>query len=109
MTKDKWISIVGNIKDNFEVIENEKEKIDEDGGIEIEYIVFQSPLGKIRLEHIEKPIILDKKTIYSRRIGSDTKVDYIYSDSETSSQMLAYKWSDEQDDWIEIDPANFEN
>lgn len=108
MTKDKWLLIVGNIKDNFEVLENEKETIEDEGGIEVEYIVFNGPLGKIRLEFIEKPVVLDKKTTYSRRIGSETKIDYIYSDSEKSSQLLAFKWDDNQDEWIEIDSVNFE-
>ncbi len=107
MTRDKWQTIIGNIKDNFEVIENAKEYIDEEGGIDIEYIIFKGPLGKIRLEFIEKPVVLDKKTTYSRRIGSETKVDYVYSEHEKASQMSAYKWDDAQDDWIEMDAASF--
>ena len=107
MTKDKWLTIIGNIKDKFVVLENEKEHIDDEGGIDVEFIVFNGPLGKMRLEFIERPVVLDKKTTYSNRIGSETKINYVYSDAEKSSQMIAYKWDDSQNDWTEIDSANF--
>jgi hypothetical protein len=74
----------------------------------IEFMEFSGPLGRMRLEFVEKPVILDKKTTYSKRIGSETKVDYIYSDTEKSQSMNVYKWSDEQDDWIEMDASNFQ-
>jgi len=94
-------------QDNFEIEDEGSEHIDEDGGIDIEYIVFQSPLGKIRLEHIAKPIVLDRKTTYSKRIGSETKVDYIYSETERSYQLDAYKWNEKTDAWEEIDGSSF--
>ncbi len=109
MTKDKWKDILGNIKDKFEILEHEIEHLDEEGGIDIEFIVFKSPLGKVRLEYVEKPVILDKKTTYSKRIGSETKVDYIYSEEEKSRQMIAYKWNEEDDSWEEMNPNSFTN
>lgn len=108
MSPDKWTKIVGNIKDNFELEDEGEQHIDDEGGVDIKYIVFNGPLGKIRLEYIIKPVILDKKTTYSRRIGSETKVDYVYSEEDKSHQMIAYKWSDENDDWMEMDASAFE-
>jgi len=107
MHLEKWQKTVGNIKDNFEVEDEGEEHLEDQGGVDIEYIVFNGPLGKIRLEHITKPVILDKKTTYSRRIGSDTQIDYIYSKDEKSSKLNAYKWDEAQDDWVEIDANNF--
>ncbi|MDD4332886.1 MAG: hypothetical protein PHT51_02130 [Patescibacteria group bacterium] len=109
MTPEKWQSIVGNVKDKFEVLEYDKEHLDEEGGIDIEYIIFNGPMGKMRLEFIAKPVVLDKKTTYSNRIGSETKIDYIYSDAEKSHQLLTYKWDETANDWVEIDSANFGN
>jgi hypothetical protein len=108
MTKEKWSTILGNILDNFDVLEHEKEFIEEDGGIDLEYIVFKSPMGKIRLEFVEKPVVVDKKTNYSKRIGSETAVEYVYSDSEKTSRLLAYKWDDSSDDWVEINENSFQ-
>ena len=61
----------------------------------------------MRLEFIIKPLVLDKKTTYSRRIGSETAVDYVYSEDEKSYKLMAYKWSDEKDGWIEIEAESF--
>jgi len=52
---------------------------------------------------------LDKKTNYSNRIGSETKVSYIYSESEKTSRLVAYKWDEGRDDWTEIDGSMFGN
>ncbi len=109
MTEEKWNNIVGQIKDNFEVEDEGGEHLDEHGGIDMEYIVFAGPLGKMKLEFITKPVVLDKKTTYSRRIGSATKVDYIYSKSEKTSRLVAYKWDEGRDDWTEIDGSMFGN
>lgn len=108
MQPEKWVSIVGNIKDKFPVKEEGKEHFDDEGGVDLEFIEFEGPLGLMRLEHICRPIVLDKKTTYSRRIGSETKVDYVYSETEKSYVLNVYKWDDSQDDWVEVDGAMFE-
>ena len=107
MTKEKWEKIKGQIEDNFEIEEHGDRREDKMGGIDIEFFIFKGPLGKMKLEHISKPVVLDKKTTYSNRIGSNTKVDYVYSDTEKSYKMKAYKWDEEQDDWVEMDARAF--
>lgn len=102
MTEEKWQQIVGMIKDRFEVeYEGSEELIDFVNG-KVEFIVFDGPLGKIKLEYETKPLILDKKTIGSRRIGSETTVEYVYSENEFSNVFKAYKLTD--DEWIELAP-----
>jgi hypothetical protein len=108
MTPEKWEKIVGNIEDNFEVKDRGEEHIDDEGGIDLKYIEFDGPMGHMRLEFVVKPAVLDKKTTYSRRIGSETKVDYVYSDTEKAHILNVYKWDDAQDDWIEVDGKMFE-
>jgi len=108
MNQEKWVKITNNIKDNFKLEDEGEQHLDDEGGVDIKFVVFNGPLGKIRLEYIVKPVILDKKTTYSRRIGSETKVDYVYSEEDKSHQMIAYKWSDENDDWMEMDASAFE-
>lgn len=105
---DKWKDILGNIKDNFQVEDEGSSHLDEEGGVDIEYIVFKGPLGKMRLEFITKPVVLDKKTTYSKRIGSETTVDYIYSENEKTNTLNAYQWNEDSGQWIEMDASNFE-
>ena len=105
MTPEKWENLIDNIKDKFEVEEHGTEHLDEMGGTDIEFIIFKSPLGRVKLEYITKPVVLDKKTSYSQRIGSETSVEYVYSEDEKTSRLVAYKWED--NDWIEINADNF--
>ncbi len=101
MQIERWQEIISRIKDKFEVEDSGHESIEDDGGTEIDYIIFSTPLGRIRLELVSKPVVLDKKTQYSRRIGSETKVNYVYGD-EHASKMTAYKWSEADNEWEEI-------
>jgi len=102
MSPEKWQTILGQIKDNFEVVEEGAYKEDEEGGKEIEFIVFFSPIGKVKLEFITKPAVIDRKVIYSNRIGSQTQVEYIYSPDEKVFKLAAYQWDDDLDEWQEI-------
>ena len=106
MTPDKWQQIIGEIKDSFSVEKIDKEHIEEEGGIDIEYIIFNGPLGSMKLEFVTKPVIIDKKTNYSLRIGSEAQVKYIYSDTEKTHHLYAYKWNDEEQDWAEVDASS---
>lgn len=101
--------MIGNIKDNFEVEDEGSEHIDDQGGIDIDYIVFVGPLGRMKLEFVSKPVVLDKKTTYSRRIGSETAIDYVYSQDERSGQLMAYKWDENDEVWVEIEASKFDN
>jgi hypothetical protein len=107
MTPEKWKNILGNIKDNFTVEEEGNEHLDEEGGIDIEYIIFIGPVGRMRLEFISKPVILDKKTIYSRRIGSETKVEYVYSETERTYKLMVYQQDEEGGEWVEMEEEMF--
>lgn len=108
MLVEKWKDMLGDIKDNFEVIESGDDHTDEGGGVDTEFIVFTGPIGKTKLEFITRPVVLDKKTNYSKRIGSETQVEYIYSDDEKTHKLKAYKWDDDRDGWIEMDAKNFD-
>lgn len=107
MQPEKWQEIVGKIKDNFAVEDTGREQQPDQGGTDIEYIVFNGPLGRLKLKFISRPVILDKKTKYSKRIGATTVIDYIYSPDEKSHKLKVYKWDEALDDWQEIEAKNF--
>ncbi len=107
MQPEKWNNLIGDIKDKFKVEEDGKEHLDEGGGTDIEYIVFKSPLGRIKLEFVVKPLVLDKKTTYSKRIGSETTVEYVYSPNEKTCKLTAYKWDERKNEWMEVDADTF--
>lgn len=102
MTDEKWQDTIATIKEKFGIIEQSKEEITEEGGGTVEKIVFNGPLGKMMLERIVRPLIIGKKTTGSKRIGSWTRVDYIFSDTEKVHKLKVYKWNSNQNVWEEI-------
>ena len=103
MTPERWQQIKGQVQDTFSDAEISKEKLPEPQIGDTEIILFTGPLGKMKLEYVTKPVLLDKKTHGSRRMGSEATVQYIFSETEFSHHLKAYKWDEAQDDWVEID------
>jgi len=101
MTDEKWLDAKSKIREKFEIVEEGKEDLNEMEGRGFrEFVIFNGPLGKMKIERTVKAIVLDKKTFGSKRMGSQATVEYIYSDTEKSSKFKAYKWSD--NNWIEL-------
>lgn len=101
MQDEKWKDIVGRVLDDFDVLEHETKDLDPGPG-DMEYIIFNGPLGKMKLERTNKPVILDKKGVGSRRIGSEVDIKYTYSDTEKVHIFKAYQWKDDQVGWVEM-------
>jgi hypothetical protein len=101
MTPDRFQEILSLIREKFEVVEEKKIALDDMPGT-IETIVFISPMGRMKLDFIRRPVVLGKKAIGSKRIGSDTRVEYIYSDTEESFRMNCYQWNEATEAWNEI-------
>lgn len=108
MLPEKWQQTVGNIKDNFKVEEDGKLRVEEEGGADIEYIIFNGPLGRMKLEFISRPVVLDRKTKYSNRLGATTVVEYVYSLDEKTHKLKAYKWDEALNDWLEMEAKKFD-
>jgi len=105
MSPDKWDEIKEMAKKNFEVLEINK---DENEGVIIEEMIFNGPLGKMKLEFVSKPLVLSKNVHYSKRMGDTAKVDYVTSATEKINTLFAYKWDLAEEDWVEINAASFE-
>ena len=103
MTPQKWQQIKGMIQDNFSDANIVVEQLPEPEVGEIESVFFTGPLGKMKVECLTKPVILDKQTHGSRRIGSHHEVEYIYSETDFTYTLKAYKWDEGTNDWLAID------
>lgn len=102
MTDERWKEIKDMIEEQFEVLDKRVEDFSDRPGTK-EVIEFLGPMGKIRLERTDQPLLLGKKTIGSRRIGSETTVQYIYSDTERIKKLKAYRWDEPTGEWLEIE------
>lgn len=104
MTEEKWQDIIAKIKDSFELIDHRTEDLaEEKGSGTVEIIEFKGPLGNMKLERTTRPLVIDKKTIGSRRIGSEATVEYIYSDTEKIHKFTAYRFDDDNQIWVEME------
>jgi hypothetical protein len=106
MDKERWGATLDRILSEFEVVEHTKTAGSDNIG-EVETIIFVSPIGKVKLEYISRPAILDKKIIGAHRRGkSAAQVEYVYSETETTGKLNAWRY--EGGDWQVIDAQAFE-
>jgi hypothetical protein len=108
MNQEKWDSLIVYAKEEFDVEEHVTEEI-MDGMGSLERIIFNGPLGKIKLEREKKPLVTGRKVLASKRIGSDVTEELEFSDTETVDTIFAYKWNKVLDEWEEMNPENFSN
>ena len=112
METDKWEGLKEELKRKFKILEETTEDIlgeTSDGPVKLgvaEVLIFESPIGKIKLTRESKPAVLGKKEYYSHQAGKSARTEYTYSDTEFSHKLKAYKWHDDEDEWKEIDAAN---
>lgn len=106
MTDEKWLDMIDNLKQKFEVERELSEQITtDDVGTQIinkiDRVTFENDLGEFKVERITRPAILDKKVHYSHSSGSKGLVEYILSPDETTSKIVIYK--KDGNDWHELD------
>ncbi len=105
MNDERWNSILGQLKDSnaITIVDEGVEDLSEEDGLgTVAFVEFEGPMGHMRLEHTTRPLILDRKTHGSKRIGSHTDVQYVYSDTEVTQKFAVYKYDDAADDWQEL-------
>ena len=113
MIDEKWDALKEELKRKFQVEDEHFEDLivqTADGPIvsgKIEVIIFPTPLGKIKLTRESKPVVVDKREIYSHQQGKSARTEYTFSDTEFSHKIKAYKWDDYNDDWKEMDAGAF--
>jgi hypothetical protein len=112
MQDEKWEELKEETKRKFEVEKIGKEDLTMEVENELikqgfaEFMIFNSPLGRIKLSRESRPKVLDKKFIYSHRAGDSARTEYEFSDTELTHKLKVYK-SNDDDEWQEIDAETF--
>jgi len=113
MSPDKWEEVKLSIAKNFSVEDRGTEDLlveTAEGTVkqgEAEFVVFEGPLGRMKLQFGQKPKVEGKKYHYSHQQGQGARVEYKFSDSELVNTFKVYKWNDMEDEWKEIDAEKF--
>ncbi len=90
------------VKSKFTVLAEGREDIEDIPNAFAEFIEFDSPQGKMRLERTTRPAVLDKKTVYSKTSAHASNVEYIYSKDDIVQRFQAFRWDDAKGEWEEV-------
>lgn len=113
MDIDKWQQLKETLRSKFDVDEEGTEDLITYNNNEqvtkgtADFIVIVTPMGKIKVSFQKKPMVIDKKVHHSHRAGESEYIEYIFSDTEFTYKLHAYKWNENKEDWDEIDAENF--
>lgn len=81
MTDDRWHDLLGRLQDDGKVQSRETVELEGRPG-NVERVVVESPLGRLRLSRTTEPKRLGEKAFYSKRGGSTMNVQASYDESE---------------------------
>jgi hypothetical protein len=113
MDIDHWEAMKDGLRRKFEVEEEGDEELimdTRDGEVlkgSANFLIFTTPIGRVKLSFEKKPMVLGKTEHFSHRAGEAPRTDYEFSDSEFSYKLKAYKWNDIDETWNPIDAENF--
>lgn len=104
MNDDRWMDLVDSIEAKFRIVERGKDQIkDWDSGApkaDVEWIVFEGPSGKMKLERVSRFAITDEKVLFHRH-AKGSQIERKYSDTEKTHKVHLYKFND-RDIWEEL-------
>jgi hypothetical protein len=109
MKEEKWEEMKEELARKFEIEAEGFEDLvleKEDGTHKVgtsEFLIFQSPFGRTKLVRETRPVI---KFASSHRTGA-VDVEHDHDAPEFTYKIKVYKWSNDDDDWNEIDAGNF--
>ena len=104
MQDDKWEALKEELHRKFPIEDEHFEDLIVETGEgpviqgKVEVLIFPTPIGKIKLTRESKPVVLDKKIIYSHQQNKSGRAEYTFSDTEFSHKIKAYKWDDDDDE-----------
>ncbi len=107
MQDDKWQELVELAQKHFKNVSLTQEDLileTSDGpqkqGTQ-DALVFTNPGGRFKLVRENRPVVLEKKELYSHRAGQSAQTRYKFSETEFSHKLRVYKEVD-FDDWEEV-------
>ena len=107
MQDEKWQDLVDTAKKHFKDVSLETEDLimdSQDGPIKQgtqDILIFTNPSGTFKLVREKRPLVLEKKELFSHRAGQAAQNIYKFSESEVTHKLRVFKEVD-FDEWDEI-------
>ncbi len=102
MYQKKWDELLDKIEKLFGFVDHVVEEFPE-RSMTLETAIFDGASGRMKLERTVKPLLIEKKVSFSHRAGSESEVEYIYSDDETVDIVKFYKWDRLRHEWKQFE------
>ena len=100
MDDERWYSLIDDLEEKIAFEDRGKDS--GPAGAVIEWVIFQGPRGRMKLERTSRPIVVDRKMHYSKRVGGEVTEELVFSESEKSHRVVLYRWR-EGGGWEEVD------
>jgi hypothetical protein len=102
MNDERWEELLYKIGLKSGPLDVKVDTLDE-GRTKVETVLFETPMGKLKLQRTSRPVVVERKTRYSRRIGGATEEEYVYSETDKSYRVVLYRWNEDESAWDEVD------
>lgn len=93
MNDERWYDLIEQIRTKFKITHQEEHPPHHGPG-KVEVVEFEGPGGRMRLERVTRPVVLERRSHFSKRIGGETTEEFIYSEDEFSHRLTLYRWQD---------------
>ncbi|MFH1099242.1 MAG: hypothetical protein V1723_05005 [Candidatus Uhrbacteria bacterium] len=107
MLEAQWANILDRIAEKFTIEERGEEPLPDIPNGKRDFVIFTSPLGRVRLERVTKPRTIGHSAITSRRIGGAVEVKTQYDLDDLVHFLRAQRWDETAGRWVEIDADTF--
>lgn len=104
MTEEKWQELVGRIQDDF-TLEKQEQREDPETRTTTFLVIFQGPVGRIKLERTVRPKVLDERALGGSKFGAGTRITRKYSTTDFVDALHAYRWDEEKAAWLPFDAS----
>ena len=109
MQDERWLDLIESIREKFSILSEETEPvfIEQNDGTDQEIgqdeiVIFNNPLGKLKMVRTTTPLVTGRDEQYHKRSGVAT-TKFIYSDTEKVHRVALFKWNEDKSDWEKID------
>lgn len=107
MIEEKWQQLVEAAQKHFKNVSLTREDLimdTQDGPVKQgtqDILIFENTSGKFKLVRENRPVVLEKKEMYSHRAGQSAQTQYKFSDTEFSHKICVFKEVG-FDEWDEV-------
>jgi hypothetical protein len=88
---ERWYDLIERIRTKFTVT-LEEEHPPAHGPGKVQVVEFEGAGGRMRIERVTRPVVLERRMHYSKRLGGQSSEEFVYAENEFSHRVTLYRW-----------------